>query len=84
MPDKQPHPTPAPCIAGPAANVVKKGPREERYERRRQAWRGFEVFQEMGEIWGVSVSQQMFFAIRPDIYLKIMKSDVYGNCIIKQ
>ena len=37
MPDKQPqHPTPAPCIAG-AANVVKKGPREERYERRRQA-----------------------------------------------
>ena len=51
MPDKQPHPTPAPCIAGPAANVVKKGPREERYERRRQA--GSEVlwcfFQE--KIW---------------------------------
>ena len=56
MPDKQPHPTPAPYNAGPAANVVKKGPREERYERRRQA--GSEVLWCFSGFFGKSEGYQ--------------------------
>ena len=35
---QQAQPAPMSNPAGPAGPVVKKGPREERYERRRQVW----------------------------------------------